>query len=93
MAVMTGIHVVIVPSWWPSPEQPINGIFHGDYARAFAAAGAKSASSCRIRSVLDIWGRHLHPGFPNHTRTSPARRTLVIRIRGCTPPSVNRASR
>ncbi|HKQ49017.1 MAG TPA: glycosyltransferase [Phycisphaerae bacterium] len=38
---MTGLHVVIVPSWWPSPEQPINGIFHVDYARAFAAAGAR----------------------------------------------------
>lgn len=41
MASMTGLHVVIVPSWWPSPEQPISGIFCTDYARAFAAAGAR----------------------------------------------------
>ena len=38
---MTGLHIVIVPSWWPSPEQPYRGIFFTDYARAFAAAGAK----------------------------------------------------
>ena len=38
---LTGIHVLLVPSWWPSPEQPISGIFFADYARAYAAAGAK----------------------------------------------------
>lgn len=41
MAEMNGLHLVIVPAWWPSPEQPISGIFFQDYARAFAAAGAK----------------------------------------------------
>ncbi len=41
MAEMTGLHVVIVPAWWPSPEQPINGVFCTDYARAFLSAGAK----------------------------------------------------
>ena len=41
MAEMTGLHIVIVPAWWPSPEQPISGVFFADYARAFAAAGAK----------------------------------------------------
>lgn len=38
---MEGMHILIVPAWWPSPEQPINGIFCEDYARAFAAAGAQ----------------------------------------------------
>ncbi len=38
---MRGLHIVIVPSWWPSPEQPTAGIFCTDYARAFAAAGAR----------------------------------------------------
>jgi len=41
MARMTGLHIVIVPAWWPSPEQPMAGIFFADYARAFAAAGAR----------------------------------------------------
>jgi len=41
MVDMTGLHVLIVPAWWPSPEQPISGIFCTDYARAFAAARAK----------------------------------------------------
>lgn len=38
---MSGLHVVMVPSWWPSAAQPHAGIFFQDYARAFAAAGAK----------------------------------------------------
>lgn len=40
-ASLNGLHILIVPSWWPSPEQPIAGVFCVDYARAFAAAGAK----------------------------------------------------
>jgi teichuronic acid biosynthesis glycosyltransferase TuaC len=38
---LAGLHVLLAPSWWPSPEIPIAGIFFLDYARAFAAAGAK----------------------------------------------------
>lgn len=41
MSDLAGIHILIVPAWWPSPEQPISGVFCKDYARAFAAAGAK----------------------------------------------------
>ncbi|MFH1419887.1 MAG: glycosyltransferase [Planctomycetota bacterium] len=38
---MAGLHVVIVPAWWPSPEEPIGGVFFVDYALAYAEAGAK----------------------------------------------------
>lgn len=38
---MQGLHIVVVPAWWPSPEQPGAGVFFCDYARAFAAAGAR----------------------------------------------------
>jgi len=41
MADLSGLHILIVPAWWPSPEEPISGIFHTDYARAFASAGAR----------------------------------------------------
>lgn len=41
MGEMSGLHIVIVPAWWPSPERPGAGVFFEDYARAFAAAGAK----------------------------------------------------
>lgn len=41
MADMAGLHIVIVPAWWPSPEQPMAGVFCADYVAAFAAAGAK----------------------------------------------------
>jgi glycosyltransferase involved in cell wall biosynthesis len=41
MGVLNGLHILIVPSWWPSPERPISGVFFADYAGAFATAGAK----------------------------------------------------
>jgi glycosyltransferase involved in cell wall biosynthesis len=80
---MKGLHVVIVPSWWPSPEQPIAGIFHVDYARAFAAAGAKvgvvvpdlvSARLIRRRSLPRLW--------PRIQWESVAPDVPVVRIRG-----------
>ncbi len=37
---LAGLHVAIVPSWWPSPESPVAGVFFQDYVRAFADAGA-----------------------------------------------------
>jgi len=36
-----GLHVVIVPSWWPSPERPLHGVFFPDFARAMAEAGVR----------------------------------------------------
>ncbi|HVP09966.1 MAG TPA: glycosyltransferase family 4 protein [Phycisphaerae bacterium] len=41
MGSLTGLHVLIVPAWWPSPEQPMAGVFCTDYAAAFIEAGAK----------------------------------------------------
>ncbi|MBX3396547.1 MAG: glycosyltransferase [Phycisphaerae bacterium] len=41
MADLSGLHLVIVPAWWPSPEQPSAGIFFRDYALAFADSGAR----------------------------------------------------
>lgn len=41
MADLSGLHILCVPSWWPSVEQPISGVFFTDYARAFARAGAR----------------------------------------------------
>lgn len=38
---LSGLHIVLVPAWWPSVEQPMSGIFNVDYARAYAAAGAR----------------------------------------------------
>jgi glycosyltransferase involved in cell wall biosynthesis len=40
MADLSGLHILCVPSWWPSAERPISGIFFTDYVRAFAKAGA-----------------------------------------------------
>lgn len=41
MADLSDLHIVVVPSWWPSAEQPLRGVFFTDYVRAFADAGAK----------------------------------------------------
>jgi glycosyltransferase involved in cell wall biosynthesis len=41
MADLDGLHIVIVPAWWPAPESPMRGIFNADYVEAFVAAGAK----------------------------------------------------
>lgn len=41
MADLSGLHIVIVPAWWPSPEQPSAGVFFRDYALAFADSGAR----------------------------------------------------
>lgn len=38
---LAGRHVVIVPAWWPSPEDRLAGVFFQDYVRMFAAAGAR----------------------------------------------------
>ncbi|MCK6484389.1 MAG: glycosyltransferase [Phycisphaerae bacterium] len=38
---LRGLHILLVPAWWPSIEQPTAGIFNVDYARVFVAAGAK----------------------------------------------------
>jgi len=38
---LAGLHVLVVPSYWPSPESPTAGIFFVSYVRAFAAAGAQ----------------------------------------------------
>lgn len=85
MAVMAGLHVIIVPSWWPSPEQPINGIFHVDYARAFAAAGAKVGIIVPDQiSPRYMGGGSSIPWFPRITREQIAGPPdiPVLRIRG-----------
>jgi glycosyltransferase involved in cell wall biosynthesis len=38
---MSGLHIVMVPAWWPSPEQPGAGVFFASYVECFAAAGAR----------------------------------------------------
>jgi teichuronic acid biosynthesis glycosyltransferase TuaC len=36
-----GLHVVVVPSWWPSAERPLHGVFFPDFCAALAEAGLK----------------------------------------------------
>jgi len=65
MAELSGLHILIVPAWWPSPEEPISGIFHTDYARTFASAGARVGVVFPDLVSVRHWGRsteiHLWP--------------------------------
>jgi len=80
--VMARRHVLIVPSWWPSPEAPLAGIFCQEYARAFAAAGA------RVGVVYPdlVSLRRLRGGVPVPRRPQVTHERLddlpVVRIRG-----------
>lgn len=88
MADLDGLHLVIVPAWWPSPEQPINGIFCEDYARAFAAAGAKvGVIFPDLVSVRYLGKGTTIPWLPRLTHETltgdtAAENVPVIRIRG-----------
>ncbi len=82
MAVMAGLHILVVPSWWPSPEQPTAGVFFQDYTAAFAANGAKVGVIYPDLVSLRHWGRSTSiPILPTllHESTPGAN---VIRIRG-----------
>ena len=82
MAELSGLHILIVPAWWPSAEVPISGIFHTDYARAFASAGARvgvvfpdlvSVRHLGRGTNIPLWPKLIHEelhGIP------------VVRIRG-----------
>ncbi len=58
MADLSGMHILCVPSWWPSAEQPISGVFFTDYVWAFSRAGAKVGVV--FPDLVSL--RHLRPG-------------------------------
>lgn len=72
---------MIVPSWWPSPEEALRGIFFTDYARAFAEAGAKVGVVYPDLVSLRRWGRGTKvPVWPKVSE-EPLDEIPVIRIR------------
>ncbi len=82
---MEGMHILIVPAWWPSPEQPINGIFCEDYARAFAAAGAKVGVVFPDMVSPRYFGRGTNVSWlPSlmHERLPDAPEVEIVRVRG-----------
>lgn len=82
MSKMNGLHVVIVPAWWPSPESPSAGIFFTDYARAFADAGAKvGVIYPDLVSVRQLGKGTSIPWFPR-IMDEDVHGVPVIRIRG-----------
>ncbi len=82
MASMTGLHVLIIPSWWPSPEQPMNGVFLPNFAATFAEAGARVGVVYPdlISPRFLRRGRSI-PVFPQ-LRTETTAGQPVFRIRG-----------
>lgn len=83
MTILSGIHIVIVPAWWPTPEQPHAGVFFADYVEAFQSAGAQVGVI-----YPDLVGlRHAThtpraPLRPRVEHESTATGAPVVRIRG-----------
>jgi len=57
-------HVLVIPSWFPTPEKPLNGIFFKEQAQALKKAGFKvgvvysERKSLRILSLRGILQNH-----------------------------------
>lgn len=79
---LADIHVLIVPSWWPSPEQPLAGIFFQDYARAYAAAGARVGVIFPDLVSLRYFGRGPMAPLRPRIEQEQVDDLPVIRIRG-----------
>lgn len=79
----SGKHVVIVPAWWPSPEQPYAGVFFQDYVATFTQAGMKVGviypDLVGLRQVRRGSGLSFRPRILHETTIAGA---PVVRIRG-----------
>ncbi|HWL93573.1 MAG TPA: glycosyltransferase [Phycisphaerae bacterium] len=83
MADLSGVHMVIVPAWWPSPEQPTAGIFFPDYARRFADAGARvGVIYPNLVSLRYFASKPRPPLLPRVEREFVREDIPVVRVRG-----------
>lgn len=83
MSDLAGRHIVIVPAWWPSPEQPAAGIFFTDYARAFSDAGARVGVIVPdLVSLRRIGRRPFASLIPRMDREELRDDIPVVRVRG-----------
>jgi len=58
---MNDLHVLILPSWYPIPESPLNGIFFKEQARALRESGLRIGIVAPIqRSIRELRGGNLH---------------------------------
>lgn len=79
---LSGLHIVIVPAWWPSPEQPIAGVFFEDHARAFAAAGARVGVVYPDLVSLRYLGKGTSPPLTPRVSHEQVDDIPVVRVRG-----------
>lgn len=83
MSPLEGKHIVIVPAWWPSPEQPHAGIFFHDYIDAFANAGVRVGVVYPDLVGLRQLGRGVRkPIVPRVVHETTVGGAPVIRVRG-----------
>lgn len=76
-------HIVIVPAWWPSPEQPHAGVFFRDYVDVFARAGAKVGVIFPDLVGLRQLGRGARKPFvPRILHELTVNGAPVVRVRG-----------
>src|SRR5215470_17665499 len=75
-------HVLIVPAWWPSPQQPLAGTFVQNYARAFLASNMRVGVV--FPDLTNLRYLKLGAGVPIRPRmiAEAADGVPVIRVRG-----------
>lgn len=76
------MHIVLIPSWWPTPEQPLSGTFTVDYARAFVAAGHKVGVLFPDLVSLRRMRWNSRPPLSARLTEKSIERITVVRVRG-----------
>lgn len=82
MLSLDGLHIALVPSWWPSPQQPIAGIFFRTYAQAYAAAGARVGVIYPDLVGPRDWLRPPRPPIVPVLSVQEDEQVPVVRVRG-----------
>jgi len=83
MGVLSDLHIVIVPAWWPTAAQPGAGSFYIDYASMFASAGAQVGVIFPELIALRQWKQPgAKPWRPTISWEQCADALPVVRIRG-----------
>jgi glycosyltransferase involved in cell wall biosynthesis len=81
MGDLDGLHIVVVPAWWPAPESPMRGIFNADYVEAFLGAGARVGVIYPDLVSLRFLGKARRVPIVPRVKFEECRGAPVVRIR------------
>ena len=57
---LAGLHIVLVPTWFPTPERPTGGRIFQEYVQAFTGAGARVG--VLYPDLVDLKNLTIHAG-------------------------------